>query len=182
MFVIPVSLSSANDFVARFHRHHQPVKFHKFSIAAAVEKGVVVGVAIVARPVSTVRDDGATLEVIRLCTDGHKNACSFLYSAAAKATVALGYPRLGTYTLPEESGASLRAVGWTRYDAVGGGTWKRRGRPRHDTHPLGQKVYWLYETYNAAARTAAVKAYHATLQHRDLEKSGQQSLLRLPSV
>ena len=58
-------------------------------------------------------DDGLTLEVTRLCTDGTPNACSFLLSRAARAAAALGYERIQTYTLAEESvnscGGSLRA-------------------------------------------------------------------------
>ena len=47
--------------------------------------GHLAGVAIVGRPVSRYLDNGLTLEVNRLCTDGTKNACSFLYGAAARA-------------------------------------------------------------------------------------------------
>ena len=64
--------------------------FDKFSIAAAVD-GEIVGVAIVGRPVSRYLDDGWTLEVNRLCTNGYRNACSFLYSAAWRAARNLGY-------------------------------------------------------------------------------------------
>ena len=73
--LVPVSLKEANAFVERFHRHHKPVTGHKFSIGAAVN-GEIVGVAIVGRPVSRYLDDGWTLEVNRLCTDGTRNACS----------------------------------------------------------------------------------------------------------
>jgi len=65
----PISLAAANVFVAQHHRHHKPVRGHKFSIAAHLE-GELVGVAIVGRPVSRVRDDGLTLELTRLCTIG----------------------------------------------------------------------------------------------------------------
>lgn len=57
-------------------------------------------------------DDGWTLEVNRTCTDGTKNANSMLYGACRRATFALGYRKLITYTLPEEGGTSLRAAGW----------------------------------------------------------------------
>ena len=87
--LVPISLKEANEFVKRYHRHHKPVVGHKFSVAAAVN-GAVVGVAIVGRPVSRYLDDGWTLEVNRLCTDGTKNACSFLYSAAWRAAKNMG--------------------------------------------------------------------------------------------
>ena len=61
-----------------------PVVGHKFSIGAA-SGDTIVGVVIVGRPVSRHRDDGETLEVTRLCTDGSPNVCSFLYGKAARA-------------------------------------------------------------------------------------------------
>lgn len=131
--LLPCSLAEANAFVQRHHRHHLPVVGHKFSLAA-VQDGQVVGVAIVGRPVSRLRDDGRTLEVTRLCILGSRNCCSFLYGAAARAAFALGYRRIGTYTLPDEGGASLRAVGWKLVGSRGGGSWSRKGRARADPH------------------------------------------------
>ena len=107
----PVSLKEANYFVEHHHRHHKPVVGHKFSIGCT-ENGKLVGVAIVGRPVSRYLDDGWTLEVNRMCTDGTRNACSFLYGAAARAAKAMGYKKLITYILDTEDGTSLRAAGW----------------------------------------------------------------------
>ncbi len=139
---INISLAEANDFVARFHRHHKAVIGHKFSLGA-LKGDDSCGVVIVGRPVSRMRDDGKTLEVTRLCTDGTRNACSFLYGAAARACFALGYQRIGTYTLPSEGGASLRACGWKCLGERGGGSWNCPSRPRTDKHPLEKK--WLWE-------------------------------------
>jgi hypothetical protein len=138
---IPVKLEEANAFVARHHRHHPPVVGHKFSIGAVLGDEVV-GVVIVGRPTSRMRDDGMTLEVTRLCTDGTPNACSFLYGAAAKACFALGYKRIGTYTMASESGASLRASGWKLYGTTRGGSWNTPSRPRVDKHELGVRFIW----------------------------------------
>jgi hypothetical protein len=107
----PVSLREANTFVVKHHRHHKPARGHKFSIGVAAD-GVLVGVAIVGRPIARALDDGQTLEVNRTCTDGTKNVNSMLYGAAWRATKALGYSRLVTYTQAGESGASLRGAGW----------------------------------------------------------------------
>lgn len=136
-----IELSEANDFVDRLHRHHEPVVGHKFSLGA-YEGDKLVGVAIIGRPVARMRDDGDTLEVTRLCTDGTRNACSFLYGAAARAAFALGFHRIGTYTLPSEGGASLRAAGWRLIGQRGGGDWGRNGRPRSTKHPTEQKLLW----------------------------------------
>ena len=138
---IAIPLSDANRFVSLHHRHHPPVVGHKFSIAA-VKDDAIVGVCIVGRPVSRHRDDGMTLEVTRLCTDGTRNACSFLYGAAAKACFALGYQRIGTYIMASEGGASLRASGWRLIGATPGRSWNCESRPRVDRHELGQRELW----------------------------------------
>lgn len=140
--VIPVELNFANDFVARLHRHHQPVVGHKFSIAVSDQDGLVRGVAVVGRPSARLADDGWTLEVTRCCTDGVPNACSMLYRSAWRAAQAMGYRKLITYTLPEEGGASLRGAGFKLLGQAGGGTWNRKDRPRLDKHPLQEKLKW----------------------------------------
>src|SRR5262245_36137843 len=135
MTVVPCQLAEANAFVSQWHRHHQPVIGHKFSLAVA-DGDTVRGVAIVGRPVSRMLDDGLTLEVARVATDGCRNGCSMLYGACRRATFALGYRRLVTYTLPSESGASLRGAGWKLLGSAGGGSWSRSSRPRVDKAPL----------------------------------------------
>lgn len=137
--VVPLTLAEANEFVSRHHRHHQKVVGHKFSLGAQLD-GAIVGVAIVGRPVSRLRDDGMTLEVTRLATDGTRNACSFLYGAAARAAMALGYARIGTYILASETGASLRASGWRLIAKTAGGSWDGPSRQRIDKHPLEPKL------------------------------------------
>jgi hypothetical protein len=139
MTVERITLEEANAFVAKHHRHHGEVVGHLFSIGAASD-GHIVGVAIIGRPVSRHRDDGATAEVSRLCTDGTRNACSFLYGASARAAFALGFKRIGTYILASENGASLRASNWRMIGETSGGSWSRPSRPRIDTHPLQSKL------------------------------------------
>lgn len=137
----PCSIREASAFVAEHHRHHKPPRGAIFALAAAVGE-TVVAVALVGRPVSRHLQDGWTVEVIRLCSTGHRNACSFLYSAAWRASRAMGYRRLVTYTLPEEGGASLRAAGWKLIGEAGGGSWSRQSRPRVDEHPTQAKLRW----------------------------------------
>lgn len=137
----PISFEDAAEFVRLHHRHHTPPVGHKFSIAA-MNGDELVGVLIVGRPVSRHRDDGLTLEVTRLCTLGHPNACSFLYGAAARATFALGYRRIGTYTLKREPGTSLVAAGWTLIGETPGKSWSVPTRPRDDKHPIEPKLIW----------------------------------------
>lgn len=136
-----MDLDAANAFVREHHRHHRPVVGHKFSIAA-MEKNRLAGVAIIGRPVARRLDDGWTLEVNRLCTDGTKDACSFLYGAAWRATKGLGYRRLVTYTLATEGGASLRGAGWRVVGTTPGRSWSTPSRIRIDKHPLQARWRW----------------------------------------
>ncbi len=138
---VPISLEEANTFVAQHHRHHKPMPGHKFSIGAALGEDIV-AVAIVGRPVARSLDDGLTLEVNRLASDGTRNACSFLLGACARAAFALGYKRIGTYTLQSEPGQSLRAAGWSNVREIRGRSWDCPSRPRVDTHPLQGKLFW----------------------------------------
>jgi len=132
--IVPVSFTQAQAFVADWHRHHRPPRGHKFSLGVACG-AVLVGVAMVGRPVARHLDDGATLEVVRVATDGTRNAGSALYAAAWRAAKALGYRRLITYTQAGESGASLRGANWRvlahRPPRPG---WDRPSRPRGTEH------------------------------------------------
>ncbi len=139
--LVPLTFREAVAFVREHHRHHEPPRGDVFRVAAA-QDGQIVGVAMVGRPVARRLQDGWTLEVLRLCSIGARNVCSFLYGASWRAARALGWRRLVTYTLPEEGGASLRAAGWRLIGEAGGGTWSRRERPRIDTHPTQLKLRW----------------------------------------
>lgn len=138
--IVPIGLDEANAYVSLHHRHHKPVPGAKFCIG--VVDAIVVGVAIVGRPVARGNDDSMTLELNRLATDGTKNACSALLGAVRRAGFALGYTRIITYTLIEEGGASLRSAGWKLIGERGGGSWNCATRPRVDTHPLQTKLLW----------------------------------------
>jgi hypothetical protein len=111
--------------------------------------GRVVGVAILGRTKARLLDDGWTCEVTRCCTDGTLNANSKLYSQCWLIARALGYRRMLTYTLPEESGASLRALKDLGFRVVsekaGGGSWNCPSRPRMDEHPTQSKIRWEIE-------------------------------------
>lgn len=139
-----VSLDEACAFVSQHHRHHTPPAGHLFSIGA-FEGARLCGVAIVGRPVARMRDNGLTAEITRLCTDGTRNAASFLLGRSARAAFALGFEKIGTYTLASEGGASLRAAGWRLIGTAGGGSWSRPTRERTDKAPTEQKALWELE-------------------------------------
>lgn len=151
MEIKPIILRDANRFVAEKHRHNIPTKGHKWSIGLW-DNGTLVGVAIAGQPVARRLDDGETIEVRRVCTDGTRNACSMLYGRCARIAKEFGYKRIITYTLESEPGTSLKASGWKCCGNAGGGTWDSPSRPREVTeltifgeeqkYPTERKVKW----------------------------------------
>ena len=129
-----------------------PPRGAKFQVGAASADGMLRVVAIAGRPVARSWDDGRTLEITRVASDGYRNACSMLYGACARAGFALGWTRIITYTHARtegpvcegqclhgscrviragESGASLKGAGFRiiaeRPPHPG---WDRPSRPR----------------------------------------------------
>ena len=147
----PVSLSEANAFVARYHRHHRPVVGHKFSIGLVAGDGARIGVAIASIPKARALNDGRTLELNRICCDPvYRHAASKLCAATIRVGKEMGYHRFVTYTLPQESGSSLRAVGFLRDGLTSARPlgWNCRNRPRRtpEKYPTGVKIRWILET------------------------------------
>ena len=141
--VRPVSLRVANAWIDRHHRHHGPARGHKFSVCLMFA-GEMVGAAVAGRPVGRHDDDGRSLEVTRMATDGIANGCSKLYGAIVRCAKAMGFWRVITFTLPEECGGSLRAVGFVCQGLTKGRRgWNRPGRPRRDAGPIGRKKRWV---------------------------------------
>ena len=145
----PVELATANAFVALLHRHHKPVVGHRFSVGA-YKGGALVGVAICGRPVWKGWDKLKVLEVTRVCTDGTKNACSFLYGVCARAAREIGFERIQTYILPAEGGVSLRGAGWECEGEQESKPWRYYEAQlvlpgmtnRRTDQPNGNKVRW----------------------------------------
>lgn len=96
LHLVPVSFADACGFVAMHHRHHRPPQGCKFVVGVADANALLRGVLIAGRPVARLFNDGMTLEVTRVATDGTSNANSMLYGAARRACSALGYRRLIT--------------------------------------------------------------------------------------
>lgn len=152
MIAIPIELKDAQTYINQYHRHHIAAHRDKFRIAASSDGKDIIGVIQVGRPVSRVLDDGHTLEVLRLCTTGDRNVCSFLYSRAARIAKEMGYEKIITYILESEHGTSLKAAGWElETTGVGGTDWNVPSRPREviatqislfpekQKYPIGEK-------------------------------------------
>lgn len=148
LYVVPCSKEKAGEFITYQHRHHTPLDFASYCLAVCTSDGRVHGVCLIGRT-ATQHFDGPNnhwaMEVRRVATDGTKNACSILYAAAWHLVSAMGYRKLISYTLPEEGGSSLRALGWRRVDNVGGNSWAHRNKSGVDIHPVGKKTRWEVE-------------------------------------
>ncbi len=130
MKAVPLELKQAQAYIDQFHRHHKSAHRDKFRIGAEKD-GKLVGVIQVGRPVNRNLDNGKILEVLRLCTCGEKDVCSFLYSRAARIAKEMGYEKIITYILETENGTSLKASGWhCEAVDVGGANWNVPSRPR----------------------------------------------------
>lgn len=150
--IIPMSFRESKAYVQRYHRHNAAPQGHKFSVGLITpgEHGYI-GVAIASIPKARYLNDGFTLEINRVCCDpAFCNACSKLYGAAIRAGKAMGYTRFVTYSLTEESGSSIKAVGF-RLDGVVPaceGGWHRNSRYRSSPCrvPIGPKFRWILNT------------------------------------
>ena len=138
----PLTLKQANALVADLHRHHKPVTGHRFSIGA-FSGDTLVGVAIVGRPVARKTDQYLVAEVTRLCTNGHKNACSFLYASCARICKEMGFNSIQTFILDTETGTSLKASGWSQAHTTVPSKLNWNNRPgRREDQPTGPKTKW----------------------------------------
>jgi hypothetical protein len=140
----PISLKEANGYVLEHHRHHKPCTGCKFCLSV-YDNDRLCGVAICGRPIAREYDNGKILEINRVCTDGTKNACSFLYGAASRIAKIMGYEKIITYTLKSEDGASLRASGFTCEGEAGKEMWTGKRSARDNGVPKEKKHRWVKE-------------------------------------
>lgn len=147
----PIILREANNYVAQHHRHNLPTNGHKWSLAV-YDGDRLCGVAIAGQPIARKLDDGLTIEIRRVCTDGTYNACTKLYGACCRVAREMGYNRVITYTLASEPGTSLKASGFINEGLCGGVTWDMPSRPREEVqttlfgevrkYPDEKKIRW----------------------------------------
>jgi hypothetical protein len=158
MRIGPCTITQAKQIVGRVHRHNVPSITAVFCIGLYIDNQLT-GAAMCGIPKARLLMDGETLEVTRVVVpEGLPNANSMLYGACARAAKALGWKRLITYTLPAESGISLKAAGWKLDEGMFGGTdWSHHslhpGRGATETDlfgttqriPSGKKLRWRRE-------------------------------------
>lgn len=123
MNIAPITFREASAYINQYHRHHNATVGCKFCISVVDDDGQLHGVAVCGRPVSRMLDNGFTLEINRVCTDGTRNACSMLYGACCRIAKAMGYKRVITYILESENGASLKVSNFVCEGEAGGTHW-----------------------------------------------------------
>lgn len=142
MNIKPITFREASVYINKNHRHHNATVGCKFCISVVDENSQLRGVAVCGRPVSRRLDDGLTLEINRVCTDGAKNACSMLYGACCRIAKAMGYKKVITYTLQSEDGSSLKASNFICEGQAGGTHWTGI-RNRGQDIPAEMKKRWI---------------------------------------
>lgn len=157
--LVNINLKDARRFIREHHRHNPKVAGWRVGVGL-LSNGELRGVAVLSRPISreVQQREPRTAEIIRTCTLGDKNANSRLYGAMARAAAALGYLSVITYTRPDESGASLRAAGFTRdeglYGSRDGQIWhgqKQESLLDDDPNTSGPKYRWRRNLARAAS-------------------------------
>ena len=141
MKIAPITFKEASAYINKYHRHHRATVGCKFCISVVDDNGQIHGVAVCGRPVSRFLDDGKTLEINRVCTDGTKNACSMLYGASCRIAKEMGYSKVITYILSSESGTSLKASNFICEGEAGGTHWTGSRNKGQDI-PSEMKTRW----------------------------------------
>lgn len=150
MQAVPITAAKADRYIERWHRHHGKLPpGYAMACIAAVKGGEVVGVAVLGRPTNRNSDKAQILEILRVATNGHRNASSFLVGACGRIARDMGASKCITYTLDSESGSSLRAAGW-KQEANGIQSWwqtnQSKGRTVKPREHYGEtKTRWVLE-------------------------------------
>ena len=142
MRIAPITFRDASDYINKLHRHHRATVGCKFCICVVDDDDQCHGVAVCGRPVSRRLDDGFTLEVNRVCSDGTRNVCSMLYGACCRIAKEMGYRKVITYTLVSENGASLKASNFICEGEAGKTHWTG-ARNRGQDIPAEMKTRWV---------------------------------------
>jgi hypothetical protein len=128
----PIGTREASIVVRQLHRHLPRVVGGLFAVAC-YDHDELVGVGVASLPKARLARDGFTVEISRVATDGHKNACSKIYGALCRACAAIGVRRVITFTRLDEPGTSLRAAGFVQTGMTREQSWNRPKRPRETT-------------------------------------------------
>lgn len=147
--VRPVTVTAAKAWVRQVHRDLPIIQGGLFAASVWNDQGAAaMGIAI--NPPRVWMDTGrivigrvAAIPGLEPVGDHAAPACTMIYGALCRAAKALGYREAWTYTLPGESGASLRAAGFRYMGETRGEEWDRPSRSRKpQAHPT-KKGRWM---------------------------------------
>ena len=128
--IAPCTIRRAKEWIKQTHRHLPMVNGGLFAVALESDSGALLGVAMAGHGPQEWQGTKRLIITRVAVADDVKNGCSRLYGAICRAGKALGYIEAWTYTLPEESGTSLRAAGFQYMGMTDGGDHGRSARPR----------------------------------------------------
>lgn len=109
----PVFQDEAFDLIYEVHRHLDDPEGWLGGVGLVAD-GLLVGAGILSRPVAPwTASDRRICEITRVAVpEGIRNGSSKLYAALRDMARSQGYWKVQTFTLPSESGASLRGAGF----------------------------------------------------------------------
>lgn len=145
----PITVKAATAWVKATHRHLPTVQGGLFAVS--VEQGPeLVGAGIVGNPARVWQGTGRCVISRVAVTAGLDRVgthaapvCTMIYGSLCRAARALGYREAWTYTLPEESGASLRAAGFIDMGLTRAEEWDRPSRARSAAVRPEAKRRWM---------------------------------------
>jgi hypothetical protein len=139
----PISRELAKSFINNNHRHNSAPVADKFRVGL-FEDDLLIGVGIAGNPIARKQMDGLTIEITRVCVLPDKtNACSQIYARMKRIAQLMGYTRIITYTLDNESGSSLKAIGAKIDHKVSKGNWLNRQNRNYNKVFDMPKQMWL---------------------------------------
>ncbi len=145
----PSSVKAAQRWVRATHRHLPSVQGGLFAVAVNRD-GEQVGVGIAGNPARVWQGTGrilisrvAVLSGLAPVGNHAAPACTMIYGSLCRAARALGYREAWTYTLPGESGASLRAAGFVDMGETRAEEWDRPSRRRRSAANAEKKRRWM---------------------------------------
>lgn len=142
LFAVPLGQAVANAVVDRLHSHHGASRGSMWSVGIVDHRGVVHCVAQVGVVRARMLMSPTTAEVVRVASDGTKNAASMALSRCTAALFALGHTRVVSYTILGELGYFYRVAGWWPTSLSAGGQWSRPSRARATAQQALPKVRW----------------------------------------
>lgn len=136
--------------IAAWHRHLPKLQGGLFAARVLGPDGQCCAVAVFGNPSRVWQNTGrgvitrvAAKEDLPDVGEHAAPACTMLYGALCRAAKALGYREAWTYTLPEESGRSLKAAGFIDMGLTDGGEHDRPSRRRNPAVRPEPKRRWL---------------------------------------